>query len=107
MIDSEKSGVLFTCDPVKETADEYLISGVYGVGEGLVSGQMNADNYWVDAKTGNVTKTTIEHKEAAFVRGKSGHCEQVAIAIDKQDAPCLSNDEVNNLFQLAKKITQL
>lgn len=107
MIDSEKSGVMFTCDPVNQTAGEFLVSGVYGVGEGLVSGQLNADNFWISAGTGDIIKSNIETKEHLFVRGESGHCTMINTPEELQRKPSLSEPELRQLHSIAKRITEL
>jgi phosphohistidine swiveling domain-containing protein len=69
MLDPEASGVLFTCDPLTNTDDRYLVSAVYGVGEGLVSGALAADSYWVEATTGALLQSEIVTKSQAVRRG--------------------------------------
>jgi pyruvate,water dikinase len=44
MVQAEKSGVIFTRNPVT-SADEIVINAVYGLGEGAVSGLAEADAY--------------------------------------------------------------
>jgi phosphohistidine swiveling domain-containing protein len=44
MVPAEKSGVVFTRDPVA-SADEIVINAAYGLGEGVVSGRAEADSY--------------------------------------------------------------
>jgi hypothetical protein len=44
MVPAEKSGVIFTRNPVT-SEDEIVINAVYGLGEGAVSGQADADSY--------------------------------------------------------------
>ncbi len=50
MIPSESSGVAFGINPVTGNRKQQLISAVYGLGEGLVSGELDADNYLVDSE---------------------------------------------------------
>lgn len=45
MIPAEISGVAFGADPNKSYKKSKIVSAVYGLGEGLVSGKLNADNY--------------------------------------------------------------
>src|SRR3989344_4359649 len=44
MLDSEKSGVIFSKDPTNQS-DNIIIEAVYGLGEGIVSGRINPANY--------------------------------------------------------------
>ena len=63
MVDAEISGVAFGADPVTGNLDSKIISAVYGLGEGLVSGELNSDNY--EIIKGDINKTIAE-KEHAF-----------------------------------------
>ena len=48
MVESEVSGVGFSRHPLKPlSSDCALIEAVYGLGEGLVSGELEADRYEV------------------------------------------------------------
>ncbi len=54
MVSSKASGVLFTCDPVKRTAEHYLLHAVPGLGENYVSGALDPDIWELNALTGEV-----------------------------------------------------
>jgi pyruvate,water dikinase len=45
MIDGVASGVTFTVNPTTKYADEILITSVFGLGEGLVSGVLDSDQF--------------------------------------------------------------
>jgi pyruvate,water dikinase len=60
MVDPEKSGVLFTVDPVSRRRDRILIEAVYGLGEQVVSGEVTPDHYIVD-RSGNVKTERLIH----------------------------------------------
>lgn len=50
MIDPEVSGVAFGINPINGSREENIISAVFGLGEALVSGEVNADNYIISDK---------------------------------------------------------
>ena len=104
MIDPSKSGVLFTCEPVEGHLKEYLVSAVYGVGEGLVSGALEADSYWLDAQTGAVVRKEIPEKDAAFRRAESGECASVALAPELKNSEVLDPSELLKLHDLGANI---
>jgi pyruvate,water dikinase len=104
MLDPSSSGVLFTCDPVSQSLTHYLISGVYGVGEGLVSGSLDADTYWLSAETGETSKQTIVEKKKAFSRSGSGECKVVDISEDQALKPCLSEQQTKTIYQLGRAL---
>ncbi|MBA2384479.1 MAG: pyruvate, water dikinase [Actinobacteria bacterium] len=60
MIDAEKSGVLFTVDPVARRRDRVLVEAVYGLGEQVVSGEVTPDHYITDRK-GEVKTERLVH----------------------------------------------
>ncbi len=47
MIPATSAGVAFTANPVTQDPEEYCISSVWGVGDGLVDGSLDADNFYV------------------------------------------------------------
>jgi pyruvate, water dikinase len=48
MVDPEKSGVLFTVDPVQRRRDRMLVEAIFGLGEQVVSGHVTPDHYVID-----------------------------------------------------------
>ena len=50
MVDPEKSGVIFTVDPVRRRRDRMVVEAVRGVGERVVSGEVTPDHYALDRK---------------------------------------------------------
>ncbi|MEP7199100.1 MAG: PEP/pyruvate-binding domain-containing protein, partial [Chloroflexota bacterium] len=55
MIMSDVSGVLFTANPLTGRRDEIVIDATFGLGEALVSGQVEPDHYVVRAQTFTVS----------------------------------------------------
>ena len=60
MVDAEKSGVLFTVDPVARRRDRLLVEAVFGLGEQVVSGEVTPDHYIVD-RNGDVKTERLVH----------------------------------------------
>lgn len=50
MVDCDKAGVMFTCDPANEDTGYYTITANYGLGESVVSAQADPDSIRVDAR---------------------------------------------------------
>jgi len=106
MIDPEKSGVLFTCDPVAQKTDRYVISSVYGVGEGLVSGALQADSFWISAETGGLIESDIVEKQNQMKAGAQGHCQLIPLTAPQMNSPSLESEELRQLWQAGQKINQ-
>ncbi len=62
MVDPEKSGVIFTMDPVRRRRDRMVVEAVRGVGEQVVSGEVTPDHYVLDRK-GKVKREKIVDDE--------------------------------------------
>src|ERR687897_2355426 len=58
MVDPEKSGVIFTVDPVRRRRDRMVVEAVRGIGEQVVSGEVTPDQYTLDRK-GEVKREKI------------------------------------------------
>lgn len=102
MIDADKSGVLFTCDPIKKDSSKIVINSVYGIGEGLVSGKLDSDAFILDKNTLQivdeqvVSKTTkiTSHKK---ISGTTG----VPVNNVKQFISTLTHEELRTLTRMA------
>ncbi|MCC6388413.1 MAG: phosphoenolpyruvate synthase [Dehalococcoidia bacterium] len=58
MVQSEKSGVMFTVEPVRSDPTTITIEAVYGLGEGIVSGEISPDLYLVKKDSLVITSKT-------------------------------------------------
>ena len=58
MVDSDKSGVLFTVDPVHGRRDRMVVEAARGLGEAVVSGEVTPDNYTL-GRDGVVKKSRV------------------------------------------------
>ena len=104
MVDPEQSGVLFTCDPMSNDLSQYVVSAVHGVGEGLVSGALDADTYWVSLDTGALTNSEIVEKKEAFRRSGSGHCDKVDLPESEWNKPALNAGQLKTLHDVGIKL---
>jgi rifampicin phosphotransferase len=105
MIDAEASGVAFSMNPSTGDRDEKVISAVYGLGEGLVSGELNADNYLVKGK--NIIRQLAEKTHKVVIDSASGGgTKTVKAAKDKIQIACLSDSsilEIEKLLDVCQK----
>ncbi|MGY1779643.1 PEP/pyruvate-binding domain-containing protein [Geodermatophilus sp. SYSU D01036] len=62
MIDSQKSGVMFTVDPVHGRKDRMVVEAARGLGEAVVSGEVTPDNYTL-SRQGVVKKSKVVDAE--------------------------------------------
>lgn len=96
MVDSEKSGVMYTKNP-NTGVDEVLIEASHGVGEMIVSGKINPD-------TIKIKDAHIEYKKGS----KSVLMNERGIVDNKNsDERCLNNTEIHELLDVAKRLEEL
>ncbi len=58
MVDSQRSGVLFTVDPVHGRRDRMVVEAALGLGENVVNGEMTPDNYTL-SQSGDIKRSKI------------------------------------------------
>lgn len=103
MIGSEKSGVIFTRDPVSRNSD-YVITCGYGVGEGVVSGSVETDTYWIDSESGTASRSQINMKKSKVWMSDNWHGGSVVTSIKASETPILTREEIQNLFVMIKTV---
>lgn len=101
MVDSEKAGVAFTADPSNGAQDRVVIEGAFGLGEVVVSGEVEPDTYIVSKETLGVLDTRIGHKAFKIVRGPDGHDKPVDLDDAQAYARVLDADELRSIAELA------
>jgi pyruvate,water dikinase len=107
MVNSRAAGVMFTLNPVTGNMDEIVIEGNYGLGETVVSGAVNPDDFVVDKSTLKIKETRIARKTVQYIRdAKTGETVHLDVPKDKQKQPCVNEEEILKLTKLAKQIEQ-
>lgn len=103
MINSDKSGVMFSRDPVKQ--EHILIEAVFGQGEGIVSGRIKPDSYVV-SNDFDIVSESVSEKKIAIVRDSSGITKSVTLSPEKAKQKVLKTFEVKQLAEYAVKLEQ-
>jgi pyruvate,water dikinase len=105
MVNSGCAGVMFTINPVTGDQNEIVIEGNYGLGETVVSGVVNPDDFVVDKATLKIKDRRIARKTIEYIRdpttGKTVHLD---VPVDKQKVTCITDEEISTLAKLAKRI---
>jgi len=107
MVNSKAAGVIFTINPVTGDPSQIVIEGNYGLGEAVVSGAITPDDFIVDKNTLKIIEKRTAKKTLQYLRDpKTGQTIHVGVPIEKQEQPCLSDEEIIRLAELAKRIEQ-
>ncbi len=107
MVNSRAAGVMFTINPVTGDPSQIVIEGNYGLGEAVVSGSVTPDDFVVDKKSVKIVDRRLAKKTVAYLRDpNTGKTVHVEVPADKQEAPCVADEEVLRLGELANRIEQ-
>jgi pyruvate,water dikinase len=107
MVNSRAAGVIFTLNPVTGNTDEIVIEGNYGLGETVVSGAVNPDHFEVDKNTLKIKEKQLARKTIQYIRDpNTGETIHLDVPEEEQKQPCINDEEILKLAELAKQIEQ-
>lgn len=106
MVDSERSGVMFTADPAAADRDAIVVEAALGLGEVVVGGQVEPDTYTVDKRHLRVLAARIGHQTHKVVRGSDGRDLRVDLEPAEGFRRVLTDDEVIELARLGERIEE-
>ena len=105
MVNAKAAGVMFTIHPVTGEEDKIVIEGNWGLGEAVVSGAVTPDEWVVDKKTLQILERRVAEKEVEYIRDpKTGKTIHAKVPPERRNIPCLTDEEVKKLAELAIKI---
>ncbi|MBK1811264.1 phosphoenolpyruvate synthase [Clostridium sp. YIM B02505] len=104
MVFPEASGILFTADPVSSNRKVLSIDASFGIGEALVSGLVNADNYKI--RNGKIIDKKISTKKLAIYALEAGGTKEQEIEPELQDKQVLTEEQILSLTHIGRKIEE-
>lgn len=104
MVDSTKSGVAFSVDPMTENPEKIIIEAGWGLGEAIVSGSINPDHYVVDKTTWKILENKIMKKDFMIIRDANGKNKKIYLDEPKCSNQVLADDEIVELAKTVKRI---
>jgi phosphohistidine swiveling domain-containing protein len=104
LVDATASGVAFSADPVTGSRDTVVVSAVRGLGEALVSGEVDADTFRVAGGDDlRVVDREIAVQDRALRRTAAG-TEWVELSAVESAEPAIADDEV---LAIARAVREL
>lgn len=104
MIDADVSGVAFSVNPTRPFRPEKLVSAVYGLGEGLVSGELSSDNFIYHKPSKKWAATASGESRKLKYNGDSLVYEPLSEM--EVATPCLSEKQLNQILQTIDRLEQ-
>lgn len=105
MVQSESAGVLFTVNPLTGKRSETVVEATLGLGEALVSGQIEPDQYIVDTATGTILSKTIGTKTVAIQSQAGGGTH--TMTVDAAQRQALPDAAIGELTTLGRRVADL
>ncbi|CAI1491961.1 MULTISPECIES: phosphoenolpyruvate synthase [Thermococcus] len=112
MVNSEKSGVMFTANPVTNDRNEIMINASWGLGEAVVSGSVTPDEYIVEKGTWKIKEKFIAKKEVMVVRNPETGKGTVYVKVAEYLGPewvekqVLTDEQIVEVAKLGAKIEE-
>lgn len=105
MVNAKCAGVLFTLNPINGDRSKVLVESCWGLGEGVVTGEVDADRFMLDKVTFDILDRHHGAKSHAFRHvGGDPLVELVPVEANLASAPSLSDDELVALAKVGKQI---
>ncbi|MCJ7769111.1 MAG: phosphoenolpyruvate synthase [Dehalococcoidales bacterium] len=110
MISSQTSGVMFTVEPVTSNTDKIIIEAIFGLGEGLVSGEITPDLYIVNKKDFSITSKMISKQKHQLaintdIANKDSNTWQ-PVPVSDQEKQKITDNDIIRIAKLGKQIEE-
>lgn len=104
MIQSDKSGIMFTVDPVGQDPNNLVIEAGYGLGEAIVSGSITPDRYVVDKSTISLKDKEINKQDWKIVHKIHGGDKHVEVASTSRAKQKITDEQILDLAKMGLEI---
>ncbi|HEY2591768.1 MAG TPA: PEP/pyruvate-binding domain-containing protein [Steroidobacteraceae bacterium] len=109
MVNARTAGVMFTRSPTTGDRSVVTIEGAWGLGSAVVGGEVTPDRWVVGKITGDISVREISDKAIRHVPTNGdphdgGGIEAVPVPEDLRRSPCLSDEEIQTLRGIARKV---
>jgi pyruvate,water dikinase len=104
LVDSERAGVMFTADPSTNDRTRIVVEGAFGLGEVVVSGQVEPDTYTLAKEGPTLLSARVGRKDHKLVTGEGGTMTRVELGEDEAMRRVLTDDEAVQIARLGLQV---
>jgi len=105
MVQSDKSGIAFSIDPVTNDKFKIVVEAIVGLGEYIVQGKVTPDHYEIDKRSLVITQKDAKYQDLKYVRSGSGNRE-VKLSKAVGSKLKLTDQEITSVALLVKQIEE-
>ena len=102
MVEAKSAGVVLTVLPTIGDLSKVVVEGNWGLGESVVSGEVNPDQFIVDKSDGTV-ESTVNRKTKMVVYHDGGTI-TAQVPAEIQENPCVDPEELKEIVRVAKQV---
>lgn len=107
MVPADVAGVMMTIDPTTGDNSTIYVAAAYGLGEGVVKGDVASDSYWMDKATLQTRNEDVASKEQAHrFDPERGEVRLTDVAWAERDKPALTPADLTTLAQIGKDVEE-
>ncbi len=103
MVESDKSGISFSLDPVTNDKNKIVIEAIFGLGEYIVGGKVTPDHYEVDKNSLVILKKEIKLQKI-FLKKFATSNKEYSLKKEKGEKQKISDEEIIKIALLVKEI---
>ena len=103
MVDPIAAGVAFTLNPTNGDRSQVAIDASWGLGEGVVSGEVTPDNFLVDKVLREVVKRDVSDKALEYRLNDDGVVEKLEVPPDRRSTPSVTDEDLIAIAVLARR----
>ena len=103
MVHADKAGVGFSINPINSNVSEITINANYGLGESVVSGEAEVDQFIVSKKDFKILTSSIAHKKICILPTPTGTVEE-KIKPALANKSCLTKAEIKQIATLNSEV---
>ncbi len=103
MIESEKSGIMFTIDPVTNDKTKIVIEAIFGLGELIVGGIENPDHYEVSKDKLDIVFKSFSEQKKKMVKSETSN-KLVKLSKSEGSKQKITDSQIKKLAEIGKAL---
>jgi len=104
MVPADVAGVAFSIHPITGETDRVLVTAAWGLGETVVSGEGEVDQWIVEKTSGRTLDARLGSKLREVVQTGSGGTEVREVPLERRDVACLDERSLRELCDLVRRV---
>lgn len=105
MVEARAAGVMFTLDPITGDRSKISLEACWGLGEGVVKGDITPSQFLIDKVTQDILKRSLSEQDEEYRFDETlGGVDLFSLDAARKGEPCLSDNEILALGRLGKQI---